>query len=325
MKHLDIVNALTLEQKVALLSGRDVWSTYAFPKAGVPSMVLSDGPHGLRRQLGRGDHLGQRPSQPATCFPTAACLAGSWDPELLEEVGRALGQEAAAQGVHMLLGPGLNLKRSPLGGRNFEYFSEDPYLSGKLAAALVRGIQFQGAAACVKHFAANSQELLRMTGDSVVDERTLRELYLTGFEIAVKEGQTRGVMSAYNRVNGVHASEHPHLLTEILREEWGFSGIVVTDWGGCNDQVAAVAAGSNLEMPGTQGDSDREVLRALEREELSEETVARRVDELLDVVLSTHAAMEGAPKVFDQAAHDDDSVEHGRCLLTRPCRRSGNA
>ena len=260
MKHPDILKQLTLEQKVALLSGKDVWSTYAFPQAGVPSMVMSDGPHGLRRQLGRGDHLGQRPSQPATCFPTAACLAGSWDPALLEEVGRALGREAAAQGVHMLLGPGMNLKRSPLGGRNFEYFSEDPYLSGKLSAALVRGIQSQGAAACVKHFAANSQELLRMTSDSVVDERTLRELYLTGFEIAVKEGRPLGVMSSYNRVNGAYANENPHLLTEILREEWGFDGIVVTDWGACNRQVDGLKAGSNLEMPGTQGDSDREVL-----------------------------------------------------------------
>ena len=303
MKHPDILKQLTLEQKVALLSGKDVWSTYAFPQAGVPSMVMSDGPHGLRRQLGRGDHLGQRPSQPATCFPTAACLAGSWDPALLEEVGRALGTEAAAQGVHMLLGPGMNLKRSPLGGRNFEYFSEDPYLSGKLAAALVRGVQSQGAAACIKHFAANSQELLRMTSDSVVDERTLRELYLTGFEIAVKEGRPLGVMSSYNRVNGTYANENPHLLTEILREEWGFTGMVVTDWGACNRQVDGLRAGSNLEMPGTQGDSDREVLSALDRGELTEDVIDRRVDELLDVVLATTEAARTAPKHFDEGAH----------------------
>ena len=303
MKHPEILKQLTLEQKVALLSGKDVWSTYPFPEAGVPSMVLSDGPHGLRRQLGRGDHLGQRPSQPATCFPTAACLAGSWDPDLLEEVGRALGREACAQGVHMLLGPGLNLKRSPLGGRNFEYFSEDPYLSGKLAAAAVRGIQSQGVAACVKHFAANNQELLRMTSDSVVDERTLRELYLTGFEIAVKEGRPKGVMSSYNRVNGVYSNENPHLLTEILREEWGFDGIVVTDWGACSSQSAGISAGSNLEMPGTQGDSDREVLQALERGEISLAAVEQRVDELLDVVLAANSAAQTAPKTFDQEAH----------------------
>ena len=303
MKHPEILAKLTLEQKVALLSGRDVWSTCAFPVAGAPRMVLSDGPHGLRRQLGRGDHLGQRPSQPATCFPTAACLAGSWDPKLLEEVGRALGQEAAVQGVHMLLGPGLNLKRSPLGGRNFEYFSEDPYLSGKLAAALVRGVQSQGVSACVKHFAANNQELLRMTSDSVVDERTLRELYLTGFEIAVKEGKPMGVMSSYNQVNGVHASENSHLLTEILREEWGFDGAVVTDWGGCRSQTAGLQAGSNLEMPGTQGDSDREVLEALRRGEISEAVIDRRADELLDVALAAQAAVNSAPQFFDAEAH----------------------
>ena len=303
MKHPEILKKLTLEQKTALLSGRDVWSTCAFPQAGVPSMVMSDGPHGLRRQLGRGDHLGQRPSQPATCFPTAACLAGSWDPALLEEVGRTLGEEAAAQGVHMLLGPGLNLKRSPLGGRNFEYFSEDPYLSGKLAAAMVRGIQAKGVAACVKHFAANSQELLRMTCDSVVDERTLRELYLTGFEIAVKEGKPLGVMSSYNRVNGLYANENPHLLTEILREEWGFTGIVVTDWGACSSQVDGLLAGSNLEMPGTQGDSDREVLSALDRGELTEAAIDRRADELLDVVLATSRAAQTAPKHFDEGTH----------------------
>ena len=303
MKHQEILKALTLEQKVALLSGRDVWSTYAFPGAGIPSMVLSDGPHGLRRQLGRGDHLGQRPSQPATCFPTAACLAGSWDPDLLKEVGQALGQEAAAQGVHMVLGPGMNLKRSPLGGRNFEYFSEDPYLSGKLAAALVRGIQARGVAACVKHFAANSQELLRMTSDSVVDERTLRELYLTGFEIAVREGRPLGVMSSYNRVNGTYANENAHLLTEILRREWGFDGIVVTDWGACSSQADGLRAGSNLEMPGTQGDSDREVLAALERGEISAEVIDRRADEAAAVILRTDAAAQAVSKTFDGEAH----------------------
>ena len=250
-----------------------MFDTRALPGKGIPSITLSDGPNGVRKQAGAADHLGLNPSVPATCFPTAACLAGSWDPALLEEVGRALGTEAAAQGVHMLLGPGMNLKRSPLGGRNFEYFSEDPYLSGKLAAALVRGIQSQGAAACIKHFAANSQELLRMTSDSVVDERTLRELYLTGFEIAVKEGRPLGVMSSYNRVNGTYANENPHLLTEILREEWGFTGMVVTDWGACNRQADGLKAGSNLEMPGTQGDSDREVLSALDRGELTEDVI----------------------------------------------------
>ena len=208
MKHQDILQKLTLEQKIALLSGRDVWSTYAFPEAGVPSMVLSDGPHGVRRQAGAGDHLGLNPSLPATCFPTAAGLANSWDPALAEKMGAAIGQEAASQGVGTLLGPGLNIKRSPLGGRNFEYFSEDPYLAGKMAAGLIRGVQSNGISACPKHFAANSQELLRMSSDSVVDERTFREIYLTGFEIAVKEGHPKSIMSAYNRINGTLSLIH---------------------------------------------------------------------------------------------------------------------
>ena len=305
MKHQSILDKLTLEQKVALLSGRDVWSTYPFEEAGVPSMFLSDGPHGVRKQLGEGDHLGLNASQPATCFPTAAGLANSWDPALAEEAGRTIGEEAACQQVNVLLGPGLNIKRSPLGGRNFEYYSEDPYLAGKMAAGFIRGVQSNGISACPKHFAANSQELLRMTSDSVLDERTFRELYLTGFEIAVKEGHPKSIMSSYNRINGVYANEDAHLLTEILREEWGFDGFVVTDWGGSNDHVEGVRAGSNLEMPGTGGDSDRELLEALKKGSISEAEVDQRVDELLDVILSTHAATAGGKRDFDQAAHHE--------------------
>ena len=230
MKHQEILKALTLEQKVALLSGRYVWSTYAFPRAGIPSMVLSDGPHGLRRQLGRGDHLGQRPSQPATCFPTAACLAGSCDPALLEEVGRALDTEAAAQGVHMLLGPGMNLKRSPLGGRNFEYFSEDPLVSGKTGAAMVRGLQKNGVSACPKHFACNNQETNRAYNDSQVSQRALREIYLKGFEICIAEGKPQNIMSSYNKINGVWSHYNYDLCTTVLRGEWGYEGVVITDW-----------------------------------------------------------------------------------------------
>ena len=303
MKHEDILNKLTLTQKVALLSGRDIWSTYAFPQAGVPSMVLSDGPHGVRRQAGAGDHLGLNPSLPATCFPTAAGLANSWDPVLAEEMGAAIGQEAACQGVGTLLGPGLNIKRSPLGGRNFEYFSEDPYLAGKMAAGLIRGIQQNGISACPKHFAANSQELLRMSSDSVVDERTFREIYLTGFEIAVKEGHPRSIMSSYNKINGTYANDSYELLTGILREEWGFDGFVVTDWGGSNDHVEGVKAGSNLEMPGTIGDSDREIFKALKDGRITEEVIDRRVDELLDVILWTHPATSRENASFDQQAH----------------------
>ena len=305
MKHEDILKKLTLKQKVALLSGRDIWSTYEFPKAGVPSMVLSDGPHGVRRQAGAGDHLGLNPSLPATCFPTAAGLANSWDPALAQEMGAAIGEEAACQGVGTLLGPGLNIKRSPLGGRNFEYFSEDPYLAGKMAAGLIRGIQSNGISACPKHFAANSQELLRMSSDSVVDERTLREIYLTGFEIAVKEGHPRSIMSSYNRINGTYANDSHWLLTQVLREEWGFDGFVVTDWGGSNDHVEGVKAGSNLEMPGTIGDSDKEIFAALKDGRITEEVIDQRVDELLDVVLWTHPATSKENASFDQQAHHD--------------------
>ena len=198
MKHANIITKLTLEQKCALLSGESVFTTRGYKNAGIPSITLSDGPNGVRKQAGAADHLGLNPSVPATCFPTAATVACSWDPALGEQLGRAMGEEAAAQEVSVLLGPGLNTKRSPLCGRNFEYFSEDPYLSGKLAAAYVRGIQSNGIAACPKHFAVNSQELRRMASDSVVDERTLRELYLTGFEIVVKEAHPKTIMSSYN-------------------------------------------------------------------------------------------------------------------------------
>ena len=305
MKHQDILDNLTLAQKIALLSGRDVWSTYPMDHAGLPSMVLSDGPHGVRRQLGEGDHLGLNASQPATCFPTAAGVANSWDEDLAYQAGRTIGEEAACLGVNVLLGPGLNIKRSPLGGRSFEYYSEDPYLAGKMAAGFIRGVQENGVSACPKHFAANSQEHLRMTSDSVVDERTFRELYLTGFEIAVKEGHPRSIMSSYNRINGVYANDDKRLLTDILRKEWGFDGFVVTDWGGSNDHVEGVKAGSNLEMPGTGGDSDQELFAALKDGRMDEATIDQRVDELIDVILSTHAATAQSSGTFDQAAHHE--------------------
>ena len=303
MKHPELIQALTLKQKVALLSGRDIWSTYPIPQQDIPAMYLSDGPHGVRKQLGASDHLGLNASQPATCFPTAAGVANSWNPDLAVEIGRTIGKEAACQQVNVLLGPGLNTKRNPLGGRSFEYYSEDPYLSGKMAAALIRGIQENGISACPKHFAANSQELLRMASDSVVDMRALRELYLTNFEIAVKEGHPKSIMSSYNRINGTYANDDAWLLTDVLRKEWGFDGFVVTDWGGSNDHAQAVRAGGNLEMPGTGGDSDREIFAALEAGTLTEAEVDQRVDELLDVVLATHAATADGPKEFDVEAH----------------------
>ena len=230
MKHEELLSKLTPEEKAALLSGKTVWQTRDIPRLKIPSIFLSDGPHGIRKQAGAGDHLGLNASLKATCFPTAATIANSWDPDLGEEIGKALGEEAAAQDVNIVLGPGLNMKRSPLCGRNFEYFSEDPYLAGKMAAAYVRGIQSQGVYACPKHFAVNSQEERRMAMDAVVDERTLREIYLTGFEIAVKEGHAKAIMTSYNEVNEEYANENKKLLVDILRKEWGFDGCVMTDW-----------------------------------------------------------------------------------------------
>lgn len=304
MKHADIVKQMTLEEKCYLMSGKDFWQTRSIERLGVPNMTLSDGPHGIRKQEGAGDQLGLNGSMPATCYPTAATIANSWDPVLGEEIGEHLGTEAASQGVGTLLGPGLNIKRSPFCGRNFEYFSEDPYLAGKIAASYVRGIQKNGVSACPKHFAANSQELRRMASDSVMDERTLREIYLTGFEIAVKEGHAKSIMSSYNRINGVYANENPHLLQEILRDEWGFDGFVVSDWGASNDHTEGVRAGSHLEMPTTGGDSDLELVEAVKSSKISQELLDRRVDELLDVILSVTGSiksLEGKP--FDMEKH----------------------
>ena len=305
MKHQEIIQKLSLEQKCALLSGKNTWQTQDYPKQGVPAIWLSDGPNGLRKQAGAADHLGLNPSVPATCFPTAATMANSWDPALGEEVGRALGEETAANRVNVLLGPGLNVKRSPLCGRSFEYFSEDPYLSGKMAAAYVRGIQANGVAACPKHFAANSQELRRMASNSVLDERTLRELYLTAFEIVVKEASPKTIMSAYNKVNDTYANESKHLLVDILRKEWGFDGAIVTDWGGSNDHVEGVKNGSTLEMPSPGLGGARKLLKAVAEGSLTEQEIDLRVDELLDLVLSTTAAMEKAPRKFDEKAHHE--------------------
>ena len=298
-----LLKELTLEEKSALLSGAETFKTRGMPKHGIPQIWLSDGPHGLRKQAGESDHLGLNPSVPATCFPTASAIANSWDAALGEEIGAALGEEAAAQEVSVVLGPGLNMKRNPLCGRSFEYFSEDPYLAGKLAAGYIRGIQSKGVAACPKHFAVNSQETRRMASDSIVDERTLREIYLTGFEIAVKEGHPRSIMSSYNLVNGTYANENKHLLMEILRGEWGFDGAVITDWGGSNDHALGVKNGSTLEMPAPGGDSVRELLAAVESGKISESDIDARLSELLPLVFDTKAALDAAPREFDAAAH----------------------
>lgn len=306
LKYESIISKMTLEEKALMMSGKNTWQTVDFENYGIPSMTMSDGPHGLRRQAGAGDHLGLNASLPATCFPTAASVANSWDEKLGEEIGAALAEEAVTMGVNVILGPGLNIKRSPLCGRNFEYFSEDPYHAGKMAAAYVRGIQSKGIAACPKHFAANSQELRRMANDSVVDERTFREIYTTGFEIAVKEGKAKTIMSAYNEINGIYANENSHLLQEILVDEWGFDGCVISDWGGSNDHALGVQNGSHLEMPGTGRSGMRDIVRAVQDQTLKEEILDQRLDELLSVIFATHNATEKAKgTTFDVEAHHE--------------------
>lgn len=272
-------NPLLLE-KSATLSGASVWESRGIPELGVRTLILSDGPHGIRRQEGPSDHLGLNASRPATCFPTAATIANAWDVDLVAELGEALAAEAVSLGVDVVLGPGLNIKRSPLCGRNFEYLSEDPFLSGKLATGYVKGIQSQGVSACPKHFAANSQETRRMASDSVIDERTLHEIYLAGFEMVVRDGAPKAIMSSYNKVNGTYAHEDPYLLTEVLRKRWGFDGAVVSDWGGSNDAVAAAAAGGTLEMPSPGLGSVREVLTAAKSGKLSTQALDARVAEM---------------------------------------------
>lgn len=278
---------LTLEERVQLLAGESHWKTHAAPSADIPSLFLSDGPHGLRKQEGAQDCMGIAESRPATCFPTASALACSFDPELVERVGAAISEEARRQGVDVVLGPGVNIKRHPLCGRNFEYFSEDPVVSGELGTAMVRGIQSRGVGACLKHFAANSQEHARMVSDSVVDERTLRELYLAPFEHVVRHARPWSVMTAYNKLNGVYCSEHEWLLREVLRGEWGFDGAVVSDWGAMSSSVASVRAGLDLCMPGPRRDHARALVEAVRSGELEEgcvneaashiERLARRV------------------------------------------------
>ena len=299
LKHGNIIKQMSLEEKALMMSGKNVWQTQDFPQYRIPSMMQSDGPHGMRTQPPEAcDHLGINASIPATCFPTAATLANTWDENLVEEMGKTLATEAVSMGVHVVLGPGLNIKRSPLCGRNFEYYSEDPYHAGKMAASLIKGIQSLGISACPKHYAANSQELRRMAMNSVVDERALREIYLTGFEIAVKEGKAKSIMSSYNEVNGVYANENKHLLQEILVDEWGFEGYVVSDWGASNDHALGVKHGSHLEMPGTAKTGQTEILKGVAEGVLTEEELDQRLDELLDVIYTTYEGLECAKKTY---------------------------
>ena len=293
---------LTVEEKASLTSGRSFWETEAVDRAGIPSIYLTDGPHGVRKQTQGGDHLGIGDSVPATCFPPAVALGSSWDAELLERVGAALGEEARAEGVGVLLGPGINIKRSPLCGRNFEYLSEDPIVSGRLGAALVRGLQSQGVGASLKHFAANNQETDRMRVSADVDERPLREIYLRGFQHVVEHAQPWTVMCSYNRINGVYASEDPWLLTSVLRDEWGFEGLVVSDWGAVNDRVSALVAGLDLEMPSSGGVTDAQLVAAVRDGSLAESVLDTAADRVIDLVEKALAGAD-ADASYDVEAH----------------------
>lgn len=297
-----LISQMTLEEKASLCSGLDNWHTKGVERLGIPSVMVTDGPHGLRKQRASSDHLGLFDSVPATCFPSAAGVASSWNRDLIYRMGEALGRECQAENVAVLLGPGANIKRSPLCGRNFEYFSEDPYLSTEMATHHIQGVQSQGVGTSLKHFAANNQEHRRMTSDSVVDERTLREIYLASFEGAVKQGQPWTVMCAYNKVNGEFASENETLLTDILKNEWGHEGFVISDWGAVNERAKALAAGMELEMPTSHGEGDAKIVEAVRNGQLPEAKLDAAIERLLTVIF--RAVDQRKPETaFDQAEH----------------------
>lgn len=310
-----IISEMTLQEKIAFCTGADFWHTKKLPRQGVPAVKMSDGPHGLRCQEGEADMIGVNKSLPATCFPAAVTAGATWNRELYAAEGEAIGKEALAAGVSVVLGPGCNIKRNPLGGRNFEYISEDPYFAGKMAAAFVRGQQSTGVASSLKHFAANSQEYKRQNGDSQVDERTLREIYLAAFEIAVKEGHPDTVMCAYNKINGVHCSDSKKLLTDILRTEWGFDGIVVTDWGALNDRIKGFWAGCDLNMPGGSRFMERATMEAVKKGILSEADIDASVERILRLV---EKAQQAKASPVDRDTHHklaQTIAEQGAVLL----------
>ncbi|MED0970639.1 glycoside hydrolase family 3 C-terminal domain-containing protein [Bacillus paramycoides] len=297
-----IISQMTLEEKASLCSGLDFWNTKGIERLNIPSIMVTDGPHGLRKQAEGADHLGIYNSIPSTCFPSAVGLASTWNKELIKQVGVALGEECQAENVGVLLGPGANIKRSPLCGRNFEYFSEDPYLSSQMAANHVKGVQSQGIGTSLKHFAANNQEHRRMSVDAIVDERTLREIYLASFEDVIKEVQPWTVMSAYNKINGEYASENNYLLHDILKDEWGFEGFVVSDWGAVNERVESLANGLELEMPSSFGIGEKKIVAAVNGGELSVEKLDQAVERLLNIIFKAYDnQLENA--VYSKDAH----------------------
>lgn len=299
-----IISEMTLEEKAAMMSGGNFWESQAIERLGVPAFLLTDGPCGLRKQEGDADHLGLNDSVKAISYPTGSCVASSFDRALIRESGEALGDEAQAEKIAVLLGPAVNIKRSPLCGRNFEYFSEDPYVAGELAAAYIQGVQSKNVGTSIKHFALNSQEHRRMTSSSEADERTIREIYLPAFEKAVKEAQPWTVMAAYNRVNGIFASENEWLLTQVLRKEWGFQGFVVTDWGASNDRVKGVAAGCDLQMPGDAAYNTEALIKAVQNGELDEAALDLACERLL-TVFNQYLENARPDTVFDYEGHHE--------------------
>ena len=312
MRYPQIVKKMSLEQKAAFVSGYDYWHLEEAPELGLPKIMITDGPHGLRKAKGKdyvpaeGEEkkggIGLGNSVPATCFPPAATSSCSWDEDLLKQEGEAMGQECLKEKVSTILGPGTNIKRSPVCGRNFEYFSEDPYLAGKCSASVINGVQSKGVGTSLKHFACNSQEAFRMVLNEVIDERTMREIYLPAFEIAVKEAQPWTVMNSYNRINGVYASENKHLQQEILRDEWGFEGLIVTDWGASVDRIPGLKNGTDLEMPSSGTLNQHRIIDAVKNGELDEAVLDERVDNVVNLIMKSKPALE-KEHTFDPKAH----------------------
>ena len=298
----EILTQLTLEEKASLCSGANFWQLKSVERLGLTTIMVTDGPHGLRKQAGESDHLGINQSINATCFPTASATASSWNRDLMQKIGEAIGEECRSEDVAVVLGPGANIKRSPLCGRNFEYISEDPFLTGEIAASLIQGVQSKGVGTSLKHYALNNQEHLRMVSDSVADERAMREIYLTGFEMAVKQAHPYTVMGAYNRINGTYACENKKLLTDILRDEWGFEGLVMTDWGAMNDRVEGVKAGLDLEMPSSGGYTDAAIVAAVNEGTLPIEALDKVVLRVIELILKTQDNI-GKGYTYDKNAH----------------------
>ena len=319
IKITELLAELTLEEKALLCTGKGFWHLHGIERLNLPNVMVTDGPHGLRKQAGEGDHVGLNAAVKATCFPTASGLAASWNTKLIEEMGVALGKECRAEDVSVLLGPGTNIKRNPLGGRNFEYFSEDPLLAGEASAAWIKGVQSQGVGTSLKHYAVNNHEHCRMTVDAIVDQRTLREIYLPAFEKAVKNTQPWSVMCSYNKVNGTYAAEHKQLLDDILQKEWGFEGIVVTDWGANNDRVEGIKNGQHLEMPGSGELNTKKIMAAVKSGKLSLEELDKSVGRVIELIIKSRETLNSTPVTVDLEEHHQlaAKIAQETCVLLK--------